>query len=70
MQRQEDNSALGRLVGCSAGRMAAHVKGTHNASESRLLIERLFNLKTAVGGRIFLTQRRREAENAEKTANL
>ena len=24
--------------------MAAHVKGTHNASESRLLIERLFNL--------------------------
>ena len=24
--------------------MAAHVKGTHNASESRLLIERMFNL--------------------------
>ena len=58
------------MVGCSAGRMAAHVKGTHNASESRLLIERLFNLKTAVGGEFFLTQRRREAENAEEIANL
>ena len=50
--------------------MAAHVKGSHNASESRLLIERLFNLETAVGGDFFLTQRRREAENAEKIANL
>jgi hypothetical protein len=29
-----------------------------------------FNLKTAVGGEFFLTQRRREAENAEKIANL
>ena len=28
------------------------------------------NLKTAVGGEFFLTQRRREAENAEKIANL
>ena len=25
-----------------------------------------FSLKTAVGGEVFLTQRRREAENAEK----
>ena len=30
----------------------------------------LFNLKTAVGGEFFLTQRRREAENAEEIANL
>ena len=29
-----------------------------------------FSLKTAVGGEFFLTQRRREAENAEKIANL
>ena len=28
------------------------------------------NLKTAVGGEFFLTQRRREAENAEKIASL
>ena len=32
--------------------------------------KRRFNLKTAVGGEFFLTQRRREAENAEKIANL
>ena len=32
--------------------------------------QRSFNLKTAVGGEFFLTQRRREAENAEKIANL
>ena len=30
----------------------------------------LFNLKTAVGGEVFLTQRRRDAENAEKIENL
>ena len=30
----------------------------------------LLNLKTAIGGEFFLTQRRREAENAEKIANL
>ena len=29
-----------------------------------------FTLKTAVGGEVFLTQRRREAENAEKIENL
>ena len=28
------------------------------------------NLKTAVGGEVFLTQSRREAENAEEIANL
>ena len=28
------------------------------------------NLKTAVGGEFFLTQRRREAENTKKIANL
>ena len=38
------SSAHGRLVGWSAVRMTARVKGTHNASESRLLGELLSHM--------------------------
>ena len=49
----------------------ATVCGLRARPSHATITEMPLNLKTAVGGEFFfLTQRRREAENAEKVANL